>query len=261
MRNTFLILLVFVITPNVLLAGELVLKGQYSGKNIFVRNPYNNITKSFCTNKIFVNDRLIFDSPMLTAFQVDLSYLKLGDLVVLRIEYKDDCEPVVLNPQALSFTSGFQFITAQSDNNSIHWSSKGELPNGRFEIEQLIKKKKEWKVVNTVTAKGQLNNNQYSIAPNHYPGDNHYRLKYIDREGKEFYSVEFVFTSTDEPITFTPETVTLKITLSKTTDYVISDMNGNEILKGKGKEIFVQDLKAGLYYLNIENRAERFVKK
>lgn len=260
MRNAFLILFVFVIT-NSLLAGELVLKGQYSGKNIFVRNPYDNATKAFCINKIYVNDRLIFDSPMLTAFQVDLSYLKLGDLVVLRIEYKDDCEPFVLNPQVLSFTNGFQFITAQSDNNSIHWSSKGELPDGRFDIEQLNKKKKEWKVVNTVTAKGELNNNQYSIAPHHYPGDNHYRIKYIDREEKEFYSVEFAFTSTDKPITFAPETVTSKITLSKTTDYVITDMNGNEILRGKGKEIFVQDLKAGLYYLNIENRAERFVKK
>ena len=113
-------------------AGELVVKGKYRGKNLFVRNPFNTATKAFCTNQVFVNDRLIFDYPELSAYQVDLSHLELGDLVVLRIEYKDDCEPVVLNPQAISFTNGFQFITAQSDNNSIHWSTKGELPNGKL---------------------------------------------------------------------------------------------------------------------------------
>ena len=240
--------------------GELVLKGKYNGKNIFVRNPYNNETESFCTNKVFVNDRLIFDGPQLSAYQVDLSHLNLGDLVVIRVEYKNDCEPVVLNPQAISFTTGFQYITAQADNNSLLWSTKGELPQGSFEIEQL-RVKKGWTVMNHVEGKGEQHNNQYSIAPNHFPGDNRYRIKYTSHDGTEYYSVEFAFTSSEDPITFSPETVTTKITLSKPTEYFITDMNGNEIIKGKGNEISLQDLRPGLYYLNIENRAERFIKK
>ncbi|MDH5475103.1 MAG: hypothetical protein OEX22_05370 [Cyclobacteriaceae bacterium] len=260
MRKLYVLFCLFSISSS-LLAGEMVLKGQYSGKNIFVRNPFNTATKVFCTNNIFVNDRLIVEDPQQTAFQVDLSYLSLGDLVVLRIEYKDDCEPVVLNPQVLSFTNGFQFITAQSDNNSILWSTKGEFPNGSFVIEQLQKKKQTWNVVDSLTAKGELNYNQYSIAPHHYPGDNRYRIKYIDHAKQQFYSVEFAFTSTEEPITFSPKSVTSKITLSKTTRYYITDINGTKILEGKGKEIFLHDLKPGAYYLNIENRAERFIKK
>lgn len=260
MKQGFLLLLLLITSFSSMFAGELVVKGKYNGKNVFVRNPYNNTAKVYCTNKVFVNDRLIFNNPELSAYQIDLSHLALGDLVVLRIEYKDDCEPVVLNPQAISFTSGFQFITAQSDNNSILWSTKGEYPNGTFEIEQLTKKK-GWITFQIVDGKGEMHNNQYSIEPKHFPGENHYRLKYTSSEGKEFYSIEFAFTSTDEPITFTPEKVTSKITLSKPTEYFITDMNGTEIRKGKGKEIFLQDLNPGEYFLHIENRAERFIKK
>lgn len=260
MKRSLLLSLFLLTSITNIFAGELVLKGKYRGKNLFVRNPFNTATKAFCTNQVFVNDRLIFDYPELSAYQVDLSHLELGDLVVLRIEYKDDCEPVVLNPQAISFTNGFQFITAQSDNNSIHWSTKGELPNGKFEVEQLTKKT-GWIIYQSVDAKGEMHNNQYSIAPKHFPGENHYRIKYMNHEGKEFYSVEFAFTSSDDPITFTPEAVISKITLSKATEYYITDMNGTQIRKGRGKEIYLQDLSPGEYYLHIENRAERFVKK
>jgi len=260
MRNMLLVSLLIMLSFGSSLSGELVIKGQYSGKNVYVRNPYNNNTKAFCITNVVVNDRVLLASPQQSAIQVDLTYLKLGDLVILRIEYFDDCLPVVLNPNVLSFTNGFQFITAQADNNSINWRTKGELPNGNFFIEQLFVKKNEWREVSKVIGKGELNNNQYSVEPVHFPGENKYRIKYLDYEGKEYYSIEFAFTSTEDPVTFSPEKVTTKITLSKNIDYAITDMNGNELMKGKGKEIYVQNLKPGLYFLIVENRSERFIK-
>lgn len=257
-RSLFLATLIF--TSLSLKAGELVIKGKYNGKNVFVQNPYNAKIDQFCTQKVFVNDRLIFDEPKVSAYQIDMSYLSVGDLVVLRIEYRDGCEPTIVNPHVLSFTAGFQFIMAQADNNSVHWSTMGELVGGKFEIEQLHWKR-DWEVVNTVPGKEDLNNNLYSIAPKHYPGVNHYRIKYIDYKGDEYYSLEFAFTSTEDPVTFDSENITNKIVLSKITNYFITDMNGNEIRKGRGKEIPVQDFKPGLYFLNIENRTERFIKK
>ena len=250
------ILLVF----NVAFGGELVLKGKYNGKNVFVRNPYNAETEEFCTINVYVNDRLILEGPQLSAFQIDLSYLNQGALVVVRIEYRDDCQPVVMNPTVLSFNAGFQFLSSHSDNNSINWTTIGELPGGEYQLEQLFKKG-GWKTIKSFEAKGAMNINQYSIEPNHFPGENHYRVGYKDSNGNQYYSVEIMYTSTDDPITFSPEIVTTSISLSKATQYAILDMNDNEIRKGSGKEIELQDLRPGEYYLFIENRKERFVKQ
>ena len=64
-----------------------------------------------------------------------------------------------------------------------------------------------------------------------------------------------------EPISFYPTLVDDKITLSRETDYSVVDSYGNQITKGKGKEITLNNLKAGLYFLYVDNREERFVKK
>lgn len=261
MRAGLFTLLIYLITLGSGYAGELVLQGTYNGKNLYIQNPYLGELKTFCTEKVLVNDREVFNNPKVSAFSIDLSYLNLGDLVVVRILYRDGCEPKIVNPQVLSITKlGFRFLDAQADNNSLVWSTKGEQTLGSFVIERLHLKR-GWLEFSTLTAKGNIDYNQYSVAPTHYPGENKYRIKYTNDQGKEYYSVQFAFTSTDDPITFTPTSVTTKITLSRATDYIITDMNGNELRKGRGKVIQVQDLRAGLYFLNIENRAERFIKK
>lgn len=261
MRSKFFILVICLLGAFSLHAGELVLKGSYNGKNLFVQNPFVPELNTFCTKQVLVNDRVIFDNPKTSAFSIDLSYLKIGDLVVVRIMYHDSCEPKIVNPHVLSLTkAGFAFLKAQADNNSIEWNTKGELTDGSFEIEQLHPKK-GWQIFGELKGKGDIMYNQYSMEPSHFPGENKYRIKYTDSQGNEYYSIQFAFTSTEDPITFSPSTVTTKITLSRATEYTISDMNGNELRKGNGKVIIVQDLRPGLYFLNIENRAEKFIKK
>ena len=260
-RSLFILVAYLILNASFAQSGELVIKGSYTGKNLFVQNPFIPEKNVFCTKQVLVNDRVVFDNPKVSAFSIDLSYLKIGDLVVVRIMYYEGCEPKIVNPHVLSLTkAGFSFLNAQANNNTIEWKTKGELPGGSFVIEQLDITK-GWIIYSELSGKGDQLYNQYSIAPSHYPGENKYRIKFVDSQDNEFYSVQFAFTSTDDPITFTPTTVITKITLSRATTYTITDMNGNEIRSGSGKEIIVQDLRPGLYFLNIENRAERFIKK
>lgn len=247
-----------------LFGGELVLQGVYRGKDIYVKNPYNPQDNNFCTLKVFVNDRIVVETPRASAFRIDLSDLSPGSLVVIRIEFRDGCQPSVINPQVLQQDKGFRFLSTRATNNSVDWSAEGEDPEAMYIVEQEVfdrDSSKIWKVYREVIAKGELGLNIYAIPSNNYPGENKYRIKYAPTSGESVYSVNILYTSTDDPVTFYPSTVTTRINLSRSVYYEISDRNGKLLRSGNGNVIQLQDLRPGEYYLLIENRIERFVKK
>ncbi|MBL6445906.1 T9SS C-terminal target domain-containing protein [Fulvivirga sp. 29W222] len=244
-----------------LYSGEIVLSGTYQGKSVFVQNPFNHSKNTFCTKEVFVNDRKLFDVPQISAFKIDLSHLQLNDLVVIKITFDDGCTPRVVNPHVIQNPKQFKFISSQSDNQSISWNTAGEKPGGQFIIERYEAKRKQWEVIRSLLAKGRVDNNQYAIQAEHQNGENTYRVRYEDAEGNIVYSLELDYTSTDEPITFYPLVATNKLTLSDTTSYAITDYYGKLVKQGEGKEITVSELSPGEYYLNIQNRKEKFVKR
>ena len=258
MKGYFLIL-IFLISLSPVFAGELVLSGTYSGKDLFVRNPFNRTSSTFCTQEVYVNDRKIYDNPRVSAFKIDLSYLKINDLVVVRITYADGCEPKVVNPQVIQTPETFQFLSTVVDNNAVSWTTLGESPGGSYIIEH-TDSISDWYTVDSIKSKDGLTANLYAIPAPHTKGENIYRIKYKNAD-REVYSVEMFFTSTNAPITFSPEIATSVITLSDSTTYVITDFWGKLVKKGSGYEINVLDLKPGPYYLNLQNRKRKFVKK
>lgn len=262
MRILITISLLF-LTAN-LFGGELVLKGVYRGKDIYVKNPYNKTSQSFCTLRVLVNDNTVVENPKVSAFKIDLSHLNFGGLVIIRIEHVDGCTPQIINPQVLSVDNSFKFVVNQASNNSIDWTTQGENAVGTFVIEQEIyhpDKTITWEELKRVPGKGGLTMNSYSIAPAHFPGENNYRIRYDSPERESVYSVLIKYTSTKTPITFYPVSVTTKITLSEPTIYQISDRNGRVIKSGSGSSIQCQELRPGEYFLHIQNRVEKFVKK
>lgn len=244
-----------------LYSGEIVLSGTYQGKSVFVQNPFNHSKNTFCTKEVFVNDRKLFDAPQISAFKIDLTHLQLNDLVVIRITFDDGCTPRVVNPQVIQSPSQFKFVSSQSDNQSISWTTAGETPSGQFVIERYEAKRKQWEVIRSLLAKGGADNNQYAVPADHQKGENRYRLRYEDSEGGVIYSLELDYTSTQNPITFYPLVATTKLTLSDTASYTITDYYGKLVKQGEGKEITISELSPGEYYLNIQNRKEKFVKK
>jgi hypothetical protein len=240
--------------------GELVVSGVYQGNNIFVQNPYNPKSGVFCTTQVFVNDRLLLENPKASAFQVDLTYLKINELVVIRILFHEGCSPKVVNPHVLQGAKGFQFLYTQADENAITWMSQGERPGGMFVLERQLTDF-EWEVLSETPGKGAGNAHLYSLRATHIDGENRYRLHYEAPEQEDNFSVEFAFTLTEYPITFSPSMVTNKITLSQEADYKITDFNGQVVMEGRAREIFVNALRPGQYYLVVQNRPQKFIKK
>ncbi|MBX9853498.1 MAG: redoxin domain-containing protein [Cytophagaceae bacterium] len=86
------------------------------------------------------------------------------------------------------------------------------------------------------------------------PGE--YVIKYEDKTEK--------FTkrnNTQSPVTFYPERVDDKITMSREADFEIFNSKGKMVKKGKATVVEVAELQAGVYHLSIEGNMHSFLKK
>ncbi len=242
----------------------MILHGINSGKDLFVRNPFNPTTNSFCIQSVWVNGTKFVDQPQASAVNISFKRIPLGQKIEIRIIYNDDCTPVVVNPQVLTFATRFNFVNSFATNNSVEWITEGEVIAGNFKVEQEtfnVDMSTSWEVVATVSAKGELGRNQYSIEPKHAGGENKYRIIYSPLEGAEVFSEEIAYTSTTDPIYIFPDVVTTNLNFSQSCEYVIRDSYDRIITSGFGESVYLQDLKPGEYFVKFQNKTERFVKK
>ncbi|MES2733998.1 MAG: hypothetical protein V4714_19780 [Bacteroidota bacterium] len=258
-RFFFVLSIVFCLISLESSAAELSLSGFYQGRNLFVQNPLALDKKAFCTDEVYVNDQKVMSNIRSSAYEIDLSSFTIDDAIKIRITYKDDCSPKILNPQVLRSGATFQFISFSVTREAVNWTTSGEQPNSLFFVEQYMSN--NWLAVKTVYSKGTGKSGVYSVAPSHLSGINRYRIKAQDNDGKIFYTREVNFNSVQETVTFYPKSVTDKITLSHDVPYEVLNSSGKIIRKGKGKEILLKGIKTGVYYLNIDSRTEKFYKK
>jgi hypothetical protein len=240
-------------------AQQLTLNGVYRGRNLYIQNPFNNKNKSFCVQSVSINGKTVISSPNSSALTVNLSRFSLNDSLSLIIFHYADCKPKILNPRVVESGDGFSIIQPAADNASVSWITTGEQDKkAYFELEKMFLD--GWNTIEKIEAKGDIDNNQYSIGAVHYAGSNEFRIHYISNS-MSVYSENFEFYSASDPISFYPiDEVDEIISLSKETDYEIKNFEGRVVKKGKALDIFVEDLKPGEYILIIENREEVFFK-
>src|SRR5436853_1979756 len=104
--------LVFAFSALVTQAGNIVLEGNYQGKNLYVQNPFAGSGVGFCVQKVEVNGQVTTDEINSSAFEIDFNnyQFKIGDKISVKITHKDDCKPKVLNPEVLKPKSTFEVI-------------------------------------------------------------------------------------------------------------------------------------------------------
>lgn len=248
----------FCYNPCTSLGGEIVIAGTYQGKNLYIQNPITGNLQDFCTLEVFINDAKANINLNASAYEIDLSFLQPNDEVHIRIVHKDDCKPKVLNPTVIKSASNFHFVSFTVDDNFISWSTKGEKQKGVFYVEQFWHS--AWIIVAEQPSKGGLGNLSYKTEQKHHSGVNKYRIRFKEAGGQTLYSKTVAFSSKKATITFSPKKATDRIILSEHTHYEILDKNGVSLIKGSGMYISVSSLSPGDYFLNIDNRTERFSK-
>ncbi|MBN4062168.1 MAG: hypothetical protein COA57_07345 [Flavobacteriales bacterium] len=251
-----------------LLAGTIILEGNYQGKNIYVQNPFSGTGVGFCTYEVKVNGDVTTDEINSSAFEIDLGnfQLNIGDPVVVTIKHKDDCKPKVLNPEVLKPKSTFEIIDMDIDQESIFsWKTKNETGKLPFVIEQFRWNK--WIKVGEVEGKGTPDVNEYSFKITPHSGENLFRVKQVDYTNKPRYSKSKRYNAMAiSEVTFVP--IKVKDFLhfeaesnSTETMFEIYDSYGNIVKKGFASNIDCKNLKKGIYYLNYDNKTDKFVKK
>jgi hypothetical protein len=121
-------------------------------------------------------------------------------------------------------------------------------------------------VVGEVDGTGNPGANDYSFKVTPHSGENKVRVVQTDHTGKKRPSdaVTFVNTDIQEPIV-SPKKVKNSINFTSgnvpiETKYEIYDAYGNIVKKGVGSEVDCSNLKKGAYYINYDNKNEKFIK-
>ncbi len=253
-----LFLFVLALLPQALIAGELYLDGTYQGENIYMQNQFNKTANSFCIKEVYVNNKPFTDINT-SAFEIPLDEYKIGDYVSIKIVHKDYCKPRVLNSDVLRSKSTFEIVSFKAESGQLKWTTKNESSHEPFTIEQFRNSK--WVPIGKMPGKGPEGFNQYALPVNHHSGVNKYRIRQKDLGNRSRYSPPMEYISDKKPITYYPKRIDKDLYLSEITPYEIYDSFGRAVKVGEGKHINVADLEPGIYYLNIDNRTEKFLKK
>ncbi len=197
MRFIALLLALLMGVANICKATEtLIITGYYTGKDLYVQNPLLPDNKTFSTNQVFVNESLVINKPITSAFIVDLSHLKLDESVEVRIVHKNNYPPKIINGyviRELRFQKSVSFMAVKdvfrwtsADRQTVRWLTAGEKGSGTFELQRADQE--TWVKIYEVPAKEKEDNSVYRIRVSHEPGENTYRLRLVDRDGYVSYS-------------------------------------------------------------------------
>jgi hypothetical protein len=262
MRKILVFIFLLAVAQLVFASGEIVLKGVYQGKNVYVMNPFASSGVGFCVFEVTVNGQLTTDEINSSAFEIDLTVFQFskGDKLIISIKHKDGCVPKVINPEVLKPQS--TYIAASLKVNSegtLSWKTTGESGSLPFIVEHFRWNK--WVKVGEIEGKGSSGANTYAVAVQPHSGNNRFRIKQVDYTRKPRYSNEVRFRSMEAPVTFSPAKPGSEIVFSRETMYEIYDYYGNLIDKGVAARVDISKLPKGDYFLNYGINTETFKKK
>ncbi len=251
---------------------EMVLEGTYQGENLYVQNPFASSGVGFCVTNVMINGQQSIDEINSSAFEIDFSSYQLtkGASVKIKIEYKDDCTPRVLNPDVLKPSSTFiissMTVTPEGLFSFSTTNESGQLP---FVIEQ--KRWNKWIKLATVNGKGNSGKNDYSIKLNPHSGRNVFRIKQIDYTRKPRISAEKKLIRSSVKEVFVANENLLKIKddvkfkdesgSEASTLYEVYNEAGALVRKGFGTKVNVSDLaKDRKYFIMYDNKMAQIKK-
>ena len=258
---------VFIVGNAFVSMASLSLEGHYQGKSLFVENPLDEDGFGFCVTRVTVNGVPITESVQTSAFKISFEDfdLKIGDPVFIILEHGSGCKPRVLNPEVLLPKSTFEIKSMTcNENGNLKWETTGESGKLTFVVEQFRWDK--WVAVGEVAGKGSSGINKYSIKISPHSGENKLRVTQRDNSGRKRESDPVMFTNTSiQSPTFYPKRVKDVIKFSSNgksieTRYEIFDAYGSIVKKGVASEVDCSALNKGAYYINYDNKSEKFIK-
>ena len=242
-------------------AATLVIQGKYQNKNLYVQNASGSGGVGFCAREIKVNGNITTDETNSSSFEIDLSVLKLkyGQNVTIEIIHSDECTPKVLNMEDLKPKPSFEVLTMNiSDHGILKWITKDETGALPYVIEQF--KWNKWVPVGEVEGLGTPEPHEYSFQVAMHSGENKYRVKQKGLNATSRFSQEIVLKSLVDKPSFAISKKNVSIDFSSETGYEVFDVYGSVVKRGYGKQVLIDNLTKGKYYLCYDNTMTEFKK-
>ncbi|WP_053404398.1 hypothetical protein [Persicobacter sp. CCB-QB2] len=258
LRIAYIIFIFFLcFLPALGVAGELVIRGLYQGRDLYVQNP-ELPDGGFATAEVFLNGTKVLAHPTSSAYTIPLNTLKVDDSVKVLITYDGSLPPKVINPQVLRPKVKFTFLAISVNEQNINWTVDGNGLGGTFILQRLVEGK--WTIAGSHQS-DNMDRESFQLPVTHQEGNNRYRIRFLASVGKTFYSKVVDYENFQDPVTFYPERVSTKLYLNKAVAYEVEDAYGNFIVGGAGKEIDMSQAETGLYYLIVGEQRKKFYKK
>lgn len=263
----FLIAFSLILILNNLAFASLSIEGSYQGKNLYVQNPEDGDGFGFCATKVTVNGDVMPGGTSSSAFEIDFSLfnIEIGEPVFIVIEHNDGCKPKILNPEVLLPRSTFKVTEMLVTGTKLVWKTTNEQGKLPFIIEQYRWNK--WVEIGEVQGKGKsgTNENTYEFQITPHSGENMVRVAQVDHSGTKKTSKEVKFNSPTPIVEKNPVKVKTVINFTAggkavETKYEIFDAYGNIVKKGFGSSVNCENLIKGAYYINFDNKTEKFFK-
>ncbi|MCA1751692.1 MAG: hypothetical protein ABR572_02235 [Cryomorphaceae bacterium] len=265
MKKSFLLLIVALwsFSFTAFATESLVLSGIYQGKDLYVKNPFAEDGVGFCVFEVSVNGEITSDEINSSAFAIDFNIMgiEVGSKIDIVLKHKEDCEPLVLNPEAIKPHSTFKLKKIGVDGNVISWTTEGESGSLPFVIEQFRWNK--WVKAGEVFGEGTADEHKYKFELTPYSGENKVRVRQTDYTGKPRYTEHVIYQPQVRKVEFEPKKASDDITFTAPTRFEIFDKYGSLVKTGYGKSVNVSNLQKGEdYYLNYDSSfGETFKKK
>lgn len=243
-------------------AAVLIVEGKFQSKNIFIQNSFGSNGVGYCATEIKVNGHITTDEVNSSAFEIDLAAMNIkpGEKVVIEISHKSDCMPVVLNPEVLKPRATFEIVNMNINAKGIlKWTSKNEGGSLPYVVEQF--KWNKWVYVGEVQGVGGIENHDYTFQVSTHSGENKYRVKQVGLSATPKVSSPVILNSTTDKPYYMITKDKKNIQFNLETAFEVYDAFGVIVKKGFGKNIDINNLSKGKYYLCYDNQVTEFDRK
>jgi hypothetical protein len=243
-------------------SGTIVIEGMYQNKNLYIQNSQSAGGVGFCAYEVLINGQVTTDEILSNTFEIDFSALPIepGAKVVVEIKHKSDCAPKVLNPDVLKPQPTFEMVEIKVDiNGLLNFTTINEQESIPFIIEQYRWNK--WIKIAEIQGKGKkkgVNNYVFQTIP--HSGENKFRVKQVGFGGAEKRSESVTFKSKSGEVSYDINRESALVSFTRETLFEVYNMYGNVVKYGYGKELNVQNLPKGSYYLCYDNLVKEFTK-
>lgn len=243
MRHLFLIFfwLTLVSDSN----AQLILSGNYTGKNLYFQNTTVDKQGEFCTDSIYVNGTCIRTELNQGVFEVNLKSLGLSieDSICVKIYHKPGCKPFLL--QSFYTRKKQEALSIKIDSSILTLESR---PSDVKEFKVDLYRWNKWISIGNLDTLGS-----FSLSYKTHSGLNLIRVVSIDKLGIKQPSNKVEYYDNNKKVTCKYSRKKKSLTFSRFTSFELYNSLGETVHTGNKNFIDLSNFKKGCYYLNFDN--------